>query len=348
MKRIHKNRIEWLLAALLLVVVPLLLSFNVSAAQLLDRSVRTLDPKPNAVTSHTFAFNVQSANSVGSISFEYCTNSPLPSQPCTPPAGLNVNSAVISSQTGETGFSVHANTTANRMVLSRVASVVTPGQVQYVLSNVNNPSTNNQTVYVRIALYPTNDGTGAFADEGSVVFKVVSTLTTRAYVPPFLTFCAAVTVSIDCSSSDGAYINLGELLDSQPNLGTSQFAGATNDFNGYTVSVFGTTITSGNQALPALTTPGPSTSGISQFGINLRDNSNPDAGIDRIGPGTAVAAPDYNVLNNFKYQAGDTLTSVSTSSNYNRFTVTYLVNVAPSQTPGIYSSTYTFIAVAAF
>ncbi len=348
MNRNRVTRKEWILAVLLIVVVPLCYVSGAFAAELIDRSIRLIDPKPSQNTSYVLAYNIQQSNNVGSVSYLFCSNSPIPSQPCTAPAGLNVSGAAITSQIGEAGFAIHPNTNSNRIVLTRAATPTTTGQAQHVFSNVVNPSAVNQVVYVRISMHSSIDGSGGATDQGSVVFRTTGSISTQAYVPPFLVFCSGVTVALNCSSSTGFYIDLGELQSSQANVGTSQYSGATNDFSGYTVRIYGTTLTSGNETLPALATPSPSTAGVSQFGINLRDNSFPDVGIERQGSGTSSTNANYNIINQFKYTSGDLLSSVSTSSNYNRYTVSYLVNVSPSQKAGVYSSTFTFIAVASF
>ncbi len=345
MKRLRLARLQVVLFGLTMLVV----SFsNVTAAVLLDRSINLLDPKPGANTSHTFAFNIQSNSSVGSIAFEYCNNSPLFTVPCSIPAGLDVSAATLNSQTGETGFSIDAATTTNRLVIGRPAVVTNIGQAQYSFSSVINPSTLNESVYVRISLHGSSDGTGVRTDEGAVVFDLAGSIDTRAYVPPHLTFCTGISVALDCGSTDGFYINMGELNRSSSNTGTSQYSGATNDLTGYFVSLFGVTMTAGNNTIPALSSPSSSIPGTSQFGVNLRDNANPDAGEEPIGAGTAAISPSYAISNNFKFVSGDTLSSASLPSNFNRFTITYLVNASPAQAPGIYNATFTFIATASF
>lgn len=345
MKRL---RLSWLFAGMVCIVLSLSYVTMARAAVLLDRSVRVLDPKPGVNTSHVYAFFIQNSNSVGSMVLEYCTNDPFFDNPCTVPAGLDASSATLTSQAGETGFSIDGTTTANRIVLTRPAVPTNVGQAQFAFGNIINPSTINQQVYVRISLHGSADGSGPRTDEGAVVFIMTRSLDTRAYVPPHLTFCAGITVALDCTSANGFYVDMGEFRKNSANIGTSQYSTATNDLTGYSVSMFGETMTSGNKFIPAMNSPGASLPGISQFGVNAVDNSNPDVGQNPTGPGTAILNPSYGIGNNFKYGSGDVISSAAQPSDFNIVTLSYVVNVSPNQAPGIYNSTFTFVAVASF
>lgn len=338
------------LIALPIVVLTLWLMFTgaAQAANLANRSVKIDDPKPSAVTSHTISFDYASSDPVGSLVFEYCSNDPLHDSPCTAPAGLDLSGATLSNQTGETGFSIHPSSTANRLVLTRTPAGITNFSSQYVLSGVVNPSSNNSANYVRLGTHASIDGTGARQDEGGLAFRILTGISTEAYVPPFLLFCTGITVDLDCATANGSYLDLGELSANAPRAGTSQYAGATNDESGYIVNLFGTTMTSGNQVIAALTTPTFSQPGTSQFGLNVRANTNPDVGQDPVGGGSLTGSSDYNTSNLFKFVSGDILSSTPFPSDYNRFTVSYLVNISPNQAPGIYAATFTYLATATF
>ena len=133
---------------------------HTSAAELMARSVNMDSSVANEVTTHTFGFNVTGTSTVQSIRFEYCSNSPLFSQPCTAPAGLNVASYSLTTQTGITGFSNSPSTTTSSIVMNRASSSVGPVTSSYVFSNIQNPSAANMTIYVRIGLYDGANATG--------------------------------------------------------------------------------------------------------------------------------------------------------------------------------------------
>lgn len=338
-----------LLAALTVSLAPsLYLPQKALAARLENRSVRIGSSKASVTTSHIFSFTVPTGGTVGSIVFEYCSNTPIFGQPCTAPNGLDVSLATIDSQSGITGFTVHGFTTANRLVITRTPAANGANQpAVYNFGNIVNPSDEDVPTYIRITTYASDDGTGAETDRGAVVFVIIPEFTVNAFVPPYLTFCAAITVSADCSTTSGNFINLGELSKTSANFSTSQFAGATNDVGGYSTYLAGSTMSSGINTIPPLISPAPSVPGTSQFGLNLVANSKPDVGRNRTGGGTAVPSGGYGSPNQFKFEEG-IIAASPFSTNFNVFTVSYLVNVSNSQKPGIYTTTVTYIATAAF
>lgn len=313
------------------------------------RSVTLSSYSASVTASHSFILEPPTTNDIGSLVFEYCLNSPLPFVSCTAPAGLDTSSAVLSSQTGNVGFSINNSaSTANKIVLSRVTAPGITTQSSYLFDNIINPSVTGQTIYVRLASYASNDGSGSFIDKGAVAFVIQNAFNVYTYVPPFLKLCVGITVAPDCSSTTGDSIDLGELSHTRANAGQSQFATATNDPSGYTIFALGTTMTSGNNTIPALSFPVASFPGTGQFGINLRANLIPAIGHDPFGVGSGAPSASYNIPNRFMFNSGDTITSSTLSSDYNRMTVSYLVNIPSSQVPGIYATTITYVATVQF
>lgn len=342
-------RLKICLLALLILVVPVL-AFSpnfAKAAELQDRSITIGTSVPSAVTTHRFDFTIGTAASLGSIQLEYCTNTAFIGSPCTVPPGFDASAAVISAEAGEVGFSIHPSSTSNNIILTRAPAMSVAGPVSYTFSNVTNPST-NQSVFVRLSTYATTDATGPLTDNGAVVFVITSGLGIGGFVPPYLAFCAAITVGPQCSSVNGSYNDFGNFAVTQTKTTTTQFSGATNDPAGYNVFVLGTTMTAGTHTITANSSPSPSTIGSSQFGINLRDNSSPNIGNNPTGVGTLLPTPDYGTANNYKFQNGDLIASSPLSTDYNIFTVSYIVNISSSQEIGRYSTTMTYLAVANF
>lgn len=336
--------------ALLIAAVPALaLNINnrVYAAELANRSVFIGTSKASAITTHSFQFTVPTAGVLGSIQFEYCTNTPFVGTACTAPAGLNVATATIQSQIGITGFSVHGSSTANNLILTRVPGAVAPQAVTYVMANITNPSAVQQSVFVRVSTYATNDATGAQTDEGAVVFSTARQIGATAFVPPYLTFCVGITVSGDCSSVLGDKVSLGELSSSATKTGTSQMSAATNDVAGYVLYLSGSTLTSGNIIVNPIGAAAASVFGTSQYGINLRANTSPSVGQNPVGPGTGSPAASFNTPNLFSYNNG-VIASSPNSTEYTIFTVSYIANVPVGQNPGVYTTTATYIATANF
>src|SRR6266404_4877888 len=199
------TRIYFVLASLAVSFLIIFINYNSAAAsELQNRSVQLSSYTPSAISAYQFGFVVPSTSILGSIVFDYCSNSALLADPCTAPAGLDVSSANLSSQSGNTAFSIDsADTTVNKLVIKRVALVGSIITSTYNFSNITNPSTIGTTVFVRISTYSSTDGTGPLNDNGTVAFVTASHFTVGAFVPPFLKICVGVSVAPDCSSLSG-------------------------------------------------------------------------------------------------------------------------------------------------
>ncbi len=323
---------------------------HVKAAELENRSVFLSSSFASEVVSHVYTFSTAGPSTIGSISFLYCTNSPIHEDSCTAPAGLDVSAFITNSQLGLSGFSASAATTANQIVITRPPSVSPASSATFSFGTITNPSTVDEIVYVRISVFDNVNATGTMVDRGAVVFVVDDRFDLSAYVPPYLTFCVGVTVSLDCSSAGGAFVNLGEFSRFDSSVGTTQFAAATNDNDGYNVYLTGETMTAGNNIIPALSFQSPSSVGISQFGVNLRANSTPVVGANPENGSVASGVPDpaYNSPNLYRFVNGDRVASSSLATGFNKYTVSYIVNVSNDQAPGIYAATLTYTAIASF
>jgi len=348
MRRVSLPAVQ-LITVLLLSGVPYLFWLGQSfALPLTNRSVTISTATPSAVASHTFQMTPGLTAAVGSVVFEYCTNSPLFDVGCVPPAGLSLSGAALAQQTGNTGFVIDTlDSTATRLVISRVPTAAAAVPSSYTFANITNPSANNQTTYVRISTYSSTQGAGSFIDNGAVAFSTVTNFAVGAYVPPFLNLCVGVSVTGDCSQASGDSLDLGVLSAQAARYATSQFAASTNDSTGYIVYGLGTTMTSGNNIIPAavLSTSRP---GTGQFGLNLRRNNNPQVGADPSGAGSASPAAAYDFPDLFSFVPGSQLAASNVATDYNRMTAAYVVNVPSGQPIGVYSTTLTYLASAQF
>ncbi len=351
MRNIHfiiKLRVLTSVLLVLLVAPIVVFIHNAEGLTLSPRTIKVGTSQPSAITSHNYSFNTLATSTVGSIKFEYCINDAFVGTPCVPPSGLNVQNPTLSLQAGIFGFTLHPTSTANTIIITRPPTPVLPTAVGITFNGVTNPSTVNQPVYIRMSIHATTDATGPYSDEGAVVLAITNGVGTNAFVPPFLIFCVAVTVEPNCSSTGGVYVGMGELSSTSPRSGTSQFAGATNDVSGYSVAILGSTMTSGNNVIPALASATNSVPGTGQFGINLRSNSIPSSGSNPTGAGTLFPTAPYNSINQYTFVPGATIASSSISTEFNRMTVSYIANIAQDQPPGVYSTTLTYVATASF
>src|SRR5690606_25747303 len=109
-----------------------------------------------------------------------------------------------------------------------------------------------------------------------------------------------------------------------------------------------TTMTSGNNIISALAVPTVSVPGTSQFGLNLRTNTNPSVGQEVVGNGSSVPVPGYGTPNQFKFAHGDVVVSSPVADSNRKYTVSYITNISAAQAPGVYATTLSYICLANF
>lgn len=328
-----------------------------------DRSLLINSADPGATTSYkiSLTYNNQAVPSttVGSIDLLFCYD-PIPSEPITPqnpvdhhpcvaPTGLDVSHATLSSQIGETGFTIQSQTT-NEIILTRPPAVVGETPSSYTFDNIVNPTDTSQTFAIRLSSYSSTDASGQVLNLGSVVSQVGEGVTLETQVPPQIVFCLAHQVQLNCiGTSGGNYTDMGELDPNNTLTATSQMAAGTNASNGYVITVNGTTMEAGTHVIDPLAAPTVSAAGNSQFGINLVANSDPGIGADPDGPfSNATAAPNYTIPNQFMYRDGDVVAEAPNVSLMRRFTVSYIVNSPPDLRAGVYTTTITYICSGRF
>ena len=338
-----------LIIVLLIAVGIHVLSKPAYGAQLGHRSLMMSSADAGATADYLLSFDLVTAGQLGSIVIQFCSNDPLPNDPCTIPTGLDVSHTTLANQTGAVGFSIDPATTANQLVLSRPVVLASAGPVSYHFTGAVNPS-NPGSYYVRVQTYATSDASGPASDYGGIAIAILnSPITISAEVPPYLIFCTGVTISgLNCANAVGDYIDFGELLTTKASTGSSQMLVGTNAQSGYTITASGTTLTSGINAINALAVSDVSRPGVSQFGFNLRSNTTPPDGTEPFGPGVASPTLLYNQPNSYRFASGDVIVSNPLPDNLRQFTASYIVNRPIGQAPGIYVSTLTYIALATF
>ena len=117
----------------------------------------------------------------------------------------------------------------------------------------------------------------------------------------------------------------------------------------FTITVSGSTLTSGTYTIDAMATAAASSQGTEQFGINLVDNATPNVGANPSGSAPiGSAATGYATADQFKLSSGDTVASASNDINTTTFTVSYIANISSATPAGSYSTTLTYAATANF
>ena len=338
-------------ALILIIGVLVLLSANTFAqVSLPNRSLQISDPRAGQTgVEYSIGFSVADVGqTVGSVRVRFCENSPLIQLPCDPIPGFDPTLAGIVNQSGITGFSISPGASQTELILTRTTGIVAPGDTVISLNPITNP-TGAGTHFGRLEVFASPDASGVAIYEGGVTFSINNPINLSTVVPPYLSLCVAITLpGYLCSGAEGYLVDVGELSRNSTAVGTSQFLVATNAGAGFVVYVVGNPPTAGNKVISPLPFTATSNRGQTQFGINLRDNSNPNVGQEPVGVGTGVIAPSYNVPNQFKYVSGDVLVSSNTVTADKKFTVSYIMNVSRNQRPGIYNTILLYTALATF
>lgn len=305
---------------------------------------------PGGVVNHLFGFTLASVGDqdVGSIRFDYCTTA---AGTCTTPTGLDTTSASMGTQTGATGFTLNNTTNGSPYITRTAATVTADTAVTYQLLSITNPTDVNTTFFVRITSYTGTDGATGAVDTGTVAASTANQIDFTGFMPETLVFCTGVTVDATCTTVTNATINLGVFSPSSTTTATSEMAASTNADNGYVITVDGATLTSGSNTIPAIGgTAAASSIGSSQFGLNLVTNTTPAVGADMTpafdgGDYQGSVSAPFDTADDFAFD--DTTTQEVASSTgpsaAQKYTVSYIVNVAGNQSPGNYTTTLTYI-----
>jgi hypothetical protein len=346
-------------------VLQLIPSGMASAAQITTRSL-TLQPggtdggsKAGGVVNHFFTFTVPTTASIGSIQFLYCT---LAAGTCTTPTGLVTTSATYGVESGATGFSLVNATNGAPYITRAAASITAATVVSYHLNTITNPTTANQTFYVRLTTFTSTTATTGATDAGVVAASTANQITLTGTMPESLIFCAGGTISTtagvpDCTTATSGSILFNQLFSpTDTATTTSQIAASTNANSGYNITVAGTTLTSGSNTVTAMGSATTGVHGVSQFGMNLKANT---TATSTIAIGTEVAAASntttlrgqslagYNTVDTFKFVTGDSVANSGNAvlgpTNAQIYTVSYIVNVPGSQPAGTYTTTLTYV-----
>lgn len=373
------------------VVLPALFSSNVYAANITSRSL-TLQPgatdggsKPGGTVNNLFTFTLPTTGTqINSIKFQYCTTADIDIDggTCTTPHGLSTTGATMGTKSGvANGFDTLNATTNGSPYLSSSAGVTPDGNSATIqLLSVVNQDVNaancggadNCTFFVRITTYTSSDATGTPIDTGTVAASTSTQIVLTGTMPESLIFCTGATIAEngggipDCSTAGDGDITFNQLFDPTATAhATSQMAASTNANSGYSITVEGTTLTSGSNTIPAMTSAAASSTGTGQFGLNLVKNadfcgSGCDLGGD-ITPASngsnlmGAASSGFNTAGTFKFNPGSPNVVAASDSGGSAaptdpqiYTASYIVNVSGSQPAGTYVTTLTYICTPTF
>lgn len=328
--------------------------------------------EPGGVVNHRFTFTLPASGTVGSIKFEYCmTPADVGALVCVAPTGMNAGSVTLGGESGITGMTMHAATGPdfNSYYLSRGSAYTLSSSttVVYTVNGVTNPNfgatvpDTNKTFFVRVSAYSGTDGVTGLQHTGTVAASINEPIILDGHMPESLVFCTGETIGLtasvpDCGTATSGIIHFNQLFSPTATAtSTSQMAASTNAGSGYAITVNGATLTSGGNTIAGMAS-GPSTHGVSQFGLNLKANT-----VDTVPVGLELAPASngtnyrgqakpsigYETADNFKFNSGDVIAdsgnAVLGGTDAQIYTVTYIANVPGSLPAGNYATTLTYI-----
>ncbi len=148
-------------------------------------------------------------------------------------------------------------------------------------------------------------------------------------------------------------LNFGALSNSVTVTGTATFSVLNYTAYGYNVSIIGGPPSNGAHALTALSSNSGAIIGTEQFGMNLKNNASPDIGAEAVQvPSSSFsygsAATNYNVVDSFRYNSGETIATAPRSSGQTDYTASYIVNTSVTTPGGQYTGNQTILCTGTY
>ncbi|OGL22413.1 hypothetical protein A2707_03765 [Candidatus Saccharibacteria bacterium RIFCSPHIGHO2_01_FULL_45_15] len=291
--------------ALALLLAFVITSFA-SAAQVTERSIQ-LSSASKEAPGVTYLVTFTAAAAAGAVVVDFCSNSPLVGEECTPPVGFDAAAATTSTS----GFTV--TKTANKVVATGSITQGIPTTLS--LDNITNPDAAG-VLYARIVTFAdntaatayTSETPGAKIDEGGVVLSITDTASVSGAVLETLSFCISnATIGEGCAvqANQPPVLKLGEgtgdiiaLSPGATSTGTIYTQLTTNAANGAIINLKSATACGGLKRvgtttcdiLPALT--GGIADGDAKFGV--RTGTVTSTATNAIGTLQPVLGSGYN------------------------------------------------------
>ncbi len=292
-----------------MVLPAIILPAITSAAQLTERSV-SLSSSSISAQNVSYEVKFTSAGAAGAFVVDFCSNSPLIGQECTPPTDFDASEA------GSTTPNFTDVSALSASTLRVTGPIAAGAQMTVVLNGIDNPSTAGP-MYARIITYDTalnannyqSQAIGAgHVDDGSAAISITNTIGVSADVLESMTFCiSGDTISEDCSEVSSPMLELGQtvgditaLVPDELSEGTVYTQISTNAARGAVVSLRSSATGCGGlmragapgacDILPALTEG--VVAGESRFGI--KTSTATDTGDNALGTLQPVSGSIYN------------------------------------------------------
>lgn len=148
-------------------------------------------------------------------------------------------------------------------------------------------------------------------------------------------------------------VDFGVLSTNATATGTANVQVRTYLASGYNMIIAGVPPTYSGHSLDPVSAGTEADPGTEQFGINLRNNSSPNIGIDpeQVPDSTfsfGLPTADYNVPNEFKYQDRDTIAYSDSSSGQTNYTLSMIANMSNLTAAGRYETKLSIVVVPVF
>ncbi len=376
-------KISFLPLALVAILVAsfALQAFNINSAGAAQITARKLTLQagatdggsmPSGDVNHLFEFTLPAHNPdlLGSIKFEYCTTAAdTGSLVCVKPTGLSTAGATLGTVSGvATGFTLNNGVDGSPYIAKASAATAAAGAQTVQLLGVINPSAVNETFFVRITTYASLNATGPILHSGTVAASTARQIVVSGTMPESLVFCTGETITLtsgvpDCATAVDGTI-LFDRLFSPVDTATarSQMSASTNAGTGYVITANGPDLASGLNEITSMPGTAAPALGVSQFGLNLKENTLTDVDANPLGEEVSVpsngtnfrgeAATGYDTIDQFRFVSGEPIADSSNGSlgatDAQIFTISYIVNVPGSQAAGTYTTTMTYICTPTF
>lgn len=198
-RRLFNSRAGFMVAAVAMLFGPVMPAL-VSAAQVTNRSIELSSSSANA-DNVTYKVNFTGITTAGAAVIDFCSNSPVITESCTPPTGFDAGDAATSG-----GFTIGALAapTDNSVM---VTGTMTAGTVSITLTGIDNPESAG-ALYARIVTYADGDAAEGYAsgapgthiDEGGVAMSITPTIGVSGAVLESMLFCVAKNaITADCN-----------------------------------------------------------------------------------------------------------------------------------------------------
>ncbi len=334
-----------------------------------NRSIQ-MSSADTGTTNATYSISFNISSNMKSYIVDFCSESPLPGDNCTAPAGLDLSAATPAG--GNTsGWTI--STAAAQVKADNAIGMPGGSAVTLVLNGIKNPNSVG-TFYGRIytfndagfGTYASPTSPGNYVDFGGIALSTVSSVAVSALVQEEITFCVSATsMGNGCSGETSPTITIGHgtppIVDgSQVDTGSVYMQTSTNAQSGAQVRLK-TDVACGGLSYdnggtcpipPAGNTPISFNAGTADFGLNVAPSTGGIGSVTPISPydqsGAAKYAfdmdPNLGVTSVYGSEIAD---SGGGCSNVNSM-LTFAAAASNTTAAGTYNTALTLIATGSF